>query len=462
MRRHEFYSRSTPEEGKLPPPPPGSPAYIKAHPPPPLCIADSKLNVYIDKDNRRTFTTSGGYFSEEATKNKVRCKGSLPSEKCLAFELRKDKADADNAPAPVFLLARKSGSLRSIMMDAVEGPIPKNQVPMEASISGFGGHQDFSAQPPKPALKPVEVTKPQVVANRSQAGQASPVHPAAQKIQAPKPKHPVPSHSGPPTPGATPPNSDFINHMSNPCSAVSHKQCPCVQDNDLPLLFTPHQYVVDKVGDVSLAVPEQKDRDLHKDPLHILVIGVGSGSLSMSVLNNCRVFVPGGLKVESVEPDQTTMTVAQQLFGFKAIDGVHKTEVNHCGDALQSRMKDGNAANGGKYDVVILNVMNGDDIVPSGCKNQTFLGQVKTLVKNQGVVMNIVGKQQLKETMTDYTAIWGNLVRSDPVHAPEGPTNYHVIFAGDLNLAKSSAGLPYFSGLIVILLASLSWFDSKN
>jgi hypothetical protein len=426
-------------------------------------MADGK-SVYVGKENRRTFTTIADYNSDEASRNRVRCKGALPSEKCLPFELRTEKADTDSMPAPV-LLSRKTTSLRSIMMDAVEGPLPQNQVPMESHISGFGQNTEFSIQPPKPALKPydskkalevqpVEIKKPEVVATPTGA---PPTHPASQTVQVPK-QHPYHQHQAAsptqatPAPGAPPPNADFYHHTSNPCSSISEKQCPCTQDNDLPLLWRPSQYVVDRVEEVSLAVPEQKDRDLKKDPLHILVIGVGTGSISMSVLNNCRVFVPGGLKVESVEPDQSTLSVAQQLFGFKALPGVHKIEVNKCGDAIQQRQKDGNAANGGKYDVVVINVFNGDDTVPSQCKNQTFLGQIKSLVKDQGVVMNIVHDKQLSETITDYTAVFGYRVRKDQVKERDGPTNYHVIMAGDLDLAKSGAAWSSFTGFVTTML----------
>merc|ERR1719321_1069054 len=96
VHRHELSSRSAPAEKKMPEPPPGSPAYIRAHPPPPLCMADGKLSVYVGKDNRRTFTTMGDYNADEAARNRIRCSGAVPSEKCLPFELRSEKSDVDS------------------------------------------------------------------------------------------------------------------------------------------------------------------------------------------------------------------------------------------------------------------------------------------------------------------------------------------------------------------------------
>lgn len=265
---------------------------------------------------------------------------------------------------------------------------------------------------------------------------------------------------GVPATGNVVPSHDFTSHTSTPCSSVSTKECPCVQDNDRPLLWAPNQYIINKVEVASLAVPEQKNRDLKKEPLHILVLGAGSGALTMSVLNNCRVFVPGGLKVESVEPDQSVATVAQQLFGFKDINGVHKFEVTSCGNALQERVKDGNAANGGKYDVVVINVFNGDDSVPSECRNQTFLGQIKSVVKDQGVVLQSVHHKELKAALADYTQVFGYKVHTDQVTQPEEKNLgvYHVIAAGDLALVKSGAALPQWIGCAVILLATVVAF----
>eukprot|EP00746_Dinoflagellata_sp_MGD_P015289 gnl/MRDRNA2_/MRDRNA2_133885_c0_seq1.p1 gnl/MRDRNA2_/MRDRNA2_133885_c0~~gnl/MRDRNA2_/MRDRNA2_133885_c0_seq1.p1 ORF type:complete len:502 (+),score=83.34 gnl/MRDRNA2_/MRDRNA2_133885_c0_seq1:269-1774(+) len=443
--------------------PHGSPAYIKAHPPPPLCVADAKLNVYVGEDNMRTFTTTSGYWSDEANRNKVRCKGSLPSEKCLPVELRKGKADKESSPS-LGLIAqknRRSGSLRSVLMDAIEGPVPVGKLPTEASISGFGKSTDFAAQPPNPETKPAEVKgfKPGLPVS-SGVPQQSPVHPAAKNVkEAPV----VPNGSLSKTAvqgevsarGSAPQSAEFSSHLSTlSCTSVSHKECPCAQDNDRPLLWAPHQSIIDKVEAVSLAVPEQKNRDLKKEPLHILVLGVGTGALSMSVLNNCRVFVPGGLKVESVEPDQSVATVAQNLFGFKGISGVHKLEVSSCGLALDARMKDGNAENGGKYDVVIINIFNGDDTVPTQCRNQTFLGQVKSVVKDQGVVLQSVHNKELSATLSDYTNIFGYKVRKDAVSAVDGKNgSYHIIVAGALDLVKSSAALPRYFGFAVMLLA---------
>jgi len=230
------------------------------------------------------------------------------------------------------------------------------------------------------------------------------------------------------------------------------------------LFWKPTQSLVEKVEQVSLAVPEQKigkkTRDLKEDPLHILLLGVGSGALSMSVLNNCRVFVPGGLKVESVEPDQSIMNVAQQLFGFKGIPGVHKIEVGSCGVALQQRVKDGNAANGGKYDAVVINVFNGDDTVPTECKNQTFLGQVKTIVKDQGVVLQSVHNKELSSALSDYTAVFGYKVRKDPVKMSDGTESYHVIVAGDLDLVKSGTARQCFLGFVAMMVILIELLKS--
>lgn len=493
FRRHEFASRSSVNTGEKGPPagpPPGSPAWIKANPPPPLCMADDKLSVYVGRDNLRTFTTIGGYHSDEALRNKVRCKGALPSEKCLPFELRKSgKSDADSAPALGLYVNRKSGSFRSIMMDAVEGPIPLNQVPTEATISGFGGgyHNDFAAQPPDPANKPFEIKgvkppalkpvddikdfSPEVVSPKT--AQNTPTHPASQSVQ--KPSKAPPSrasggalspkalHSSVEGPPATPANTDFTHHMSTPCSGVSHKTCPCVPDSDLPLMWKPSQSIVQKIEQVTLAAPERKNRDLKKEPLHILVLGAGSGALSMSVLNNCRVFVPGGLKVESVEPDQSVMTVSQQLFGFKDIPGVHKIEVSSCSLAVDGRTKfveeQAKYGNAAKYDVVVINVFNGDDTVPTQCRNATFLGQVRKIVKDQGVVLQSINKKELDGTLTDYTTVFGHRVRGDPVSMGEGPGSYHVIVAGDLELVKSGTtkSWPCFIGFVAVVAAFVSF-----
>jgi len=442
--------------------PPGSPAYIRAHPPPPLCVGDAKVHVYVGEDNLRTFTTtSGSYWSDEAMRNKVRCKGALPSQKCLPVELRKGKADKEASP-PLGLIAahRRSGSLRSVLMDAIEGPVPVGHLPTEASISHFGKSADLAAQPPNPETKPADMKgfKPGLDVSPG-VPQQSPVHPAAKNVE--KPVVPNGSMSKAAVQGEVSArgnaaqSADFSSQLSTvPCTSVPYKECPCAQDNDRPLLWAPSQSLVQKVEAVSLAVPEQKNRDLKKDPLHILVLGVGTGALSMSVLNNCRVFVPGGLKVESVEPDQSIATVAQNLFGFKGISGVHKLEVSSCGLALDARMKDGNSANGGKYDVVIINIFNGDDTVPTQCRNQTFLGQVKSVVKDQGVVMQSVHNKELAATLSDYTNIFGYKVRKDSVSAFDGKNgSYHIIVAGDLDLVKSGTALPSCFGFAVAFLA---------
>jgi hypothetical protein len=340
-------------------------------------------------------------------------------------------------------------------MDAIEGPVPGVKLPTEGSMKHFGKSSDFTAQPPNPEKKPAELKgfKPGLSVSPG-VPQQSPVHPAAQNVK----EKPVPNGSmskaavqGDLSAHGGAAQGAVSSHISTvPCTSVSAKDCPCVQDNDRPLLWAPYQYIVEKVEDVSIAVPEQKNRDLKKDPLHILVVGVGTGALPMSVLNNCRVFVPGGLKVESVEPDQSVATVAQSLFGFKAITGVHDIEVTGCGPALEARMKDGNAAKGGKYDVVIINVFNGDDTVPTQCRNETFLGQVKSVVKPQGVVMQSIHNKELSPTLSGYTNVFGYKVRKDPVTG----SSYHVIVAGSLDLIKSGAALPRCLGLAVLLLAT--------
>jgi hypothetical protein len=221
------------------------------------------------------------------------------------------------------------------------------------------------------------------------------------------------------------------------CAALA-EDCPCEPDTHR-IISKAHIKVTKDVKEMCYTAPDK--RDLYSDPFRILIVGLNSGALPMYLMANCRVFVPGGLKLSIVEPDSRVVDLAHDLFGFSAVSNVAELEKADPKKAVLERLLEPNHV---QYDVVIIDLSDGSGGVPESVQGPAFLEGIDRLLRAGSKVIQYVPTVSLNLTKGDYISVFGQDHIQEfqtGMTADAGPE--HIIVAyGPPVLAKSSSHAP--------------------
>lgn len=183
------------------------------------------------------------------------------------------------------------------------------------------------------------------------------------------------------------------------CDALA---CPCEQENHLPLKVPAEQQMMDMMKPVCNAASDDTQRTFADDPFRVLIVGLGSATLPMYALENCRVFVSKGIKIEATEQDPRIINLASKLFGYHSVPELNTLEQVEGGLAVKQR-----SMNQTKYDVVLVNTLDASGGVPESCRNPTFITNVKNILRTNGRVIQTLRSPQYEETTNEYVKTFG-------------------------------------------------------
>lgn len=234
------------------------------------------------------------------------------------------------------------------------------------------------------------------------------------------------------------------------CEALV-EECTCETD-DTRLISKAHQRVTQDIRQMCYEAPDH--RDLYTDPFRILIIGLSSGALPMYLMANCRIFTPGGLKLHIVEPDPRVLDVARDLFGFTAMPSVADIENDDPKKAILELLL---MPDHKMYDVIIIDLFDGDGGVPDSVQGPAFLEGIDRLLRPGARAMQYVPSSEYNQTMANYVTVFGKDYLQEyttGMSSEEGPE--HVIVAhGPPLLAKSSTS-AVGQALVVVTLYIIS------
>eukprot|EP00746_Dinoflagellata_sp_MGD_P006737 gnl/MRDRNA2_/MRDRNA2_113265_c0_seq1.p1 gnl/MRDRNA2_/MRDRNA2_113265_c0~~gnl/MRDRNA2_/MRDRNA2_113265_c0_seq1.p1 ORF type:complete len:363 (+),score=44.29 gnl/MRDRNA2_/MRDRNA2_113265_c0_seq1:184-1272(+) len=230
------------------------------------------------------------------------------------------------------------------------------------------------------------------------------------------------------------------------------EECSC--EPDIRISSKAHLRVVKEVRHMCYKAPDQ--RDLYTDPFRILIIGLSSGVLPMYLMADCRVFVPGGLKLSIVEPDPRVVDLAHDLFGFAASSSVAEIETVDPKKALLERLLEPDHV---KYDVVIVDLTDGSGGIPESVQGTAFLEGLDRLLRPGSQVMHYVPSSAYNQTFSDYVTVFGKEYLQEyetGMSREEGPEHIIVVHGPPI-LTKSSTWLPTVGkGLLIITLYAMA------
>jgi hypothetical protein len=165
----------------------------------------------------------------------------------------------------------------------------------------------------------------------------------------------------------------------------------------------------------------------------------------------CRVFVPGGLKLSIVEPDPRVVDLARDFFGFAAVSSVAEIEMANPKKALLERLLEPDHV---KYDIVIIDLIDGSGSVPESIQGPAFLEGVDRLLRPGSQVMHYVPSSDYNQTLADYVTVFGKDYLQEyqtGMSREEGPE--HIIVAhGPPILVKSATWVPTVRGVLTVIL----------
>jgi len=225
------------------------------------------------------------------------------------------------------------------------------------------------------------------------------------------------------------------------------EECSCEPDS-VRVKSKAHQKVFQEVRQMCYDAPDQ--RDLYTDPFRILIIGLSSGALPMYLMANCRVFVPGGLKLSIIEPDPRVVDLAHDLFGFSAVSNVAEIEKADPKKAILERLLEPDHV---PYDVVIIDITNGEGGIPESVQGPAFLEGIDRLLRPGSKVMQYVPSSEYNQTMSNYINVFQKEYIQEyetGMSREEGPE--HIIIAhGPPILVRSSTWAPAVGKALVAL-----------
>lgn len=169
----------------------------------------------------------------------------------------------------------------------------------------------------------------------------------------------------------------------------------------MPLLVPAEQKMMDLIKPICDSASDNENRILTDDPLHILIVGLGSGALPMYSLQNCRVYVSKGIKIETVEADPRLIKLAIGLFGYSSVPDLSTIEQMDLGLAVQKRTNQTI-----KYDIVLVNAFDAKG-APETCRNPNFFTNVKTILRPDGRVLQSLRSPQYEDAIVEYQKTFG-------------------------------------------------------
>lgn len=247
--------------------------------------------------------------------------------------------------------------------------------------------------------------------------------------------------------------SDSHPRDHNRTCAALVEDCPCDPDTHR-IISKAHMKVTKDVKDMCYKAPDQ--RDLYTDPFRILIVGLNSGALPMYLMANCRVFVPGGLKLSIVEPDPRVVDVAHDLFGFSAVSNVAEIEKADPKKAILERLLEPNHV---KYDVVIIDINNGQGGVPDSVQGPAFLEGIDRLLRPGSRVIQYVPSVGYNDTKSDYIAVFGKDHIQEfktGMSADSGPEHIIVAYGPPILAKSSTCAKPVGKALIAVALCTMA------
>lgn len=138
-----------------------------------------------------------------------------------------------------------------------------------------------------------------------------------------------------------------------------------------------------------------------KQPLRVLMFGLGGGAVPMYIRHNCETAL-----IESVEPDARVALIAQRLLGFKA-DSNNRVEIADGEEAAQRHVATHPWPKVPHYDVVLVDCFDGDNRVADSCRSDRFLHAVHALLTADGQVLHNVMENDMKQILPMYHATFG-------------------------------------------------------
>lgn len=177
--------------------------------------------------------------------------------------------------------------------------------------------------------------------------------------------------------------------------------CGC--DMDPSWLHSPiHRQMMTHIQPMCVTAKDNTKRKLAEDPFRILMVGLGSGAIPMWLLDNCRVYVQKGLKIESLELDSRIIDVAENFLGFRTLDDVNTVEKGEYAHAVQVRVNQSDA-----YDAIVINAFDASNNVPEAYRNKPFLQNLFKLLRPRGVVVQNLRKAEFEDAVKQHTAAFG-------------------------------------------------------
>lgn len=130
----------------------------------------------------------------------------------------------------------------------------------------------------------------------------------------------------------------------------------------------------------------------------VLLIGLGGGALPTHILANC----PAGTSVETIEYDPRVAEAASRFFGLRLQPGVNDIFVDEGGAAVAKR-----ASEGRSYDAVLIDAWTGPFDVPESCRSESFIGNVRRILKPGGLALQNIDMGQFERTLPIYSHEFG-------------------------------------------------------
>jgi len=180
------------------------------------------------------------------------------------------------------------------------------------------------------------------------------------------------------------------------CSEVSQsEECRCTARFDEPLKLPYQQQMANE------ALRLCKIKAQAKQPLRLLMFGLGGGAVPMYIRHQCD-----SVLIESVESDARVALIAQQLLGFVA-DSKNKVEIADGEEAAQRHAATNPWPTGLHYDVVLVDCFDGQSSVAPSCRSERFIHALHSLLAPEGQVLHNVMDTDMKQMLPMYQATFG-------------------------------------------------------
>jgi spermidine synthase len=206
-----------------------------------------------------------------------------------------------------------------------------------------------------------------------------------------------------------------------------YRQVLVYEDDTSRCLCFTHQCAIGRQSCIDLKLPDHLVFEytqmmlgalfLNPDPHNILVIGLGGGTLPLTL----QRLLPHA-DIDTVEVDPAVITVAQHYFGFHVDAHLHVIEQDGRAYVRQAIRA------GKRYDLIMLDAYD-NQYIPEHLLTREFLSEVRTLLQSGGIVAaNTFSQSKLysNESVT-YRAVFGE---------------FYNVKSGNRVILASSGALP--------------------